>query len=196
MKARSLFPLFPLLAALATACTAPIAEERASMAAYTGALAATDSKSTELLRDGSDEERQAIRRFKDFYVVYSAEVIREKVREVYAKDAFFRDPFREVQGIEAIEEYFVRAAEAADYVRFDIQQGAEKDDDYYFRWVMKYQAKREESEPPNEAVGMSHVRFDRSGKVIFQNDYWDPARGVYEKVPILGWIVYKIRSRF
>ena len=184
------------LVALVAGCTAPLEKERASAAAYHRALAATEAGKRPLLREGAANEVASIERFVDFYREYEPETVREGVRELYAADAFFRDPFTEVEGIDAIEEYFVRGAQNADVVRFEIGSVAESGGNYYFRWLMKYQANRDDSQPLDEAVGMSHVRFDPAGKVIFQQDYWDPARGIYEKVPLLGWILYEIRRRF
>ena len=183
-----------LLVAVFAACTAPAARERESMAAYRKALAATESDKRSLLREGAPNEVEAIERFVAFYREYKPEIVRAKVRDLYAEDAFFRDPFAEVEGIDAIEAYFVRGAENADVVRFEIASVAESGGNYYFRWIMKYQATRDDSAPMNEAVGMSHVRFDPKGKVVFQQDYWDPARGIYEKVPLLGWVLYRIRA--
>lgn len=185
-----------LAATLFAGCTAPVELERESMAAYRRALQASDPARRELLRQGAANEAEAIARFVDFYREYTAAHVHAHVREVYAEDAFFRDAFREVQGIDAIEEYFARAARSADLVRFEIESVAEADGNYYVRWVMKYQATRDATEPLDEALGVSHVRFDPAGKVVFQQDYMDPARAVYEKVPLLGWILYKIRSRF
>lgn len=186
---------FVLVLAVA-GCTAPLELERESMAAYRRALHASDPERRELLREGGPGEAEAMARFVDFYREYTPAHVRAHVREVYAEDAFFRDAFREVQGIDAIEEYFTRAAESADVVRFQIESVAESSGNYYIRWVMKYQATRDTTQPLDEALGFSHVRFDPSGKVVFQQDYMDPARAIYEKVPLLGWILYKIRSRF
>lgn len=165
------------------------------MAAYRRGLAATETSARPLLREGAPNEVETIERFVDFYKTYSPDVVRAKVRELYAADAFFRDPFTEVEGIDAIEAYFVRGAENADVVHFEIASVAESGGDYYVRWVMRYQATRDDDRPLDEAVGMSHVRFDPSGKVVFQQDYWDPARGIWEKVPVLGWLLHRLRGR-
>jgi hypothetical protein len=45
-----------------------------------------------------------------------------------------------------------------------------------------------------QAVGMSHVRFDPEGKVVFHQDYWDTGI-IYEKIPVLGAIITWIRQR-
>ena len=48
---------------------------------------------------------------------------------------------------------------------------------------------------PITAVGMSHVRFDKDGRIIFQQDYWDTSI-IYEKVPVMGWVIRWIKKQF
>lgn len=45
------------------------------------------------------------------------------------------------------------------------------------------------------SVGMSHIRFDRDGKVTFLNDYWDSTSGFFEHVPVVGWLIGKVKDR-
>lgn len=177
---------------LLTACTAPIAEERASYAAYRTALAETAA--AHAFAPDSAEERAAIERYRAFYAVYSPEAVRAGVRDLYAEDAFFRDPFREVRGIDAVEEYLHRGAELVGDCRIEIEEVAHASDGLYLRWVARIAAD-DPAEPPTETIGLSHVRFDREGKIVFQQDYLDSGRAVYERIPMIGWILYKIRSR-
>lgn len=44
-----------------------------------------------------------------------------------------------------------------------------------------------------QIVGMSHVRFDNTGRITFHQDYWDT--GIIEKMPVLGTIVTWVRQR-
>jgi hypothetical protein len=41
---------------------------------------------------------------------------------------------------------------------------------------------------------MSHVRYDKNGKIIFHQDYWDTGV-ILEKIPVLGTIITWIRNR-
>jgi hypothetical protein len=43
--------------------------------------------------------------------------------------------------------------------------------------------------------GMSFVRFDDQGKVVEHIDYWDPAAGIYEQLPLLGTLMRYLRRR-
>jgi len=42
---------------------------------------------------------------------------------------------------------------------------------------------------PIQTIGMSQLRFDREGRVLLQQDYWDSAAGVYEHIPGIGGVV-------
>lgn len=164
------------------------------MIEYQKALAQTDPAKAGILQPGSPEEKEAVARFEDFYRVFSAEVIRKSLRGLYAEDAYFRDGFKEVVGIEAMENYFLNSAEGVSSCTFDIQQMAVHEGNYYFRWVMDLTMKRSPDDPIR-TVGMSHVRFDKSGKVSFHQDYWDTG-AVYEKIPVLGAVIRWIKAKF
>ena len=178
---------------LISACSYDVSQKGMYMNNYYEALKKTDPQQIALLKSGSDEEKKAVHQFKDFYRVFSSEKIRSDVRALYREDAYFRDGFREVMGIDAIEKYFVSTTEAFLECTFDIQDVAVHEGNYYFRWVMTLVLKRSKDECI-QAVGMSHVRFDERGKIIFHQDYWDTGI-IYEKIPILGPIITWIRQR-
>lgn len=164
------------------------------MSNYHRALNNTDPQKTESIGPGTAEEQEAIERFTAFYRVFSMETVRGHVRNVYAEDAYFRDGYREVEGLDNIEAYFLKSAETVQTATFDIQDVAVHEGNYYFRWVMHLTTKRWKDEPVT-TVGMSHVRFDRDGRVTFHQDYWDTSV-VYEKVPVMGSVIRWIRRQF
>lgn len=44
-------------------------------------------------------------------------------------------------------------------------------------------------------VGMSEIYFANDGLFRVHVDHWDAGRQLYERLPVLGWLVKKIRSR-
>ena len=172
-------------------CTA--AQPADPLGTYRKALAATDPSISASPEPDSVAESEAVNRFVDFYKVFSAEAIRAKVRNVYADGAYFRDPFHEVTGIAAIERYFVNSTDGVEECTFDIQDVAGFHGNYYVRWVMHLKTKRD-PKSPIQAVGVTHVRFDDKGKVIFHQDYWDGGI-VYERIPVVGWLIGKVKGR-
>jgi hypothetical protein len=175
-------------------CSAGKNQEGYGMENYIRALEITDPQTTETIQPDSETEKHAIERFKSFYAVFSSDIIKKDVRNVYAETAYFRDGYREVQGRDAIEAYFLKSAETVHECTFDIQDVSVHNGNYYFRWIMHLTTKRWKDEPIT-AVGMSHVRYDRDGMVTFHQDYWDTSV-IYEKVPIMGSVIRWIKQQF
>jgi hypothetical protein len=171
-----------------------VAGTQQTMKNYYRALDNTDPKKTALLKSGSAAEKKAIEKFYTFYEVFSEERIRRGVRDLYAADAYFRDGYREVEGIDNIEPYFIATTKAIHECTFDIQDWSSHEGNYYFRWIMKLRLKRD-NDDLIEQVGMSHVRFNPEGKIIFHQDYWDTGV-VFERVPVVGRIIRWVKERF
>ena len=45
-----------------------------------------------------------------------------------------------------------------------------------------------------EAIGMSHVRFNREGKVVFQQDYWDTS-AMLDRLPVVGYWTRLVKNK-
>jgi len=182
-----------LILIIISGCTYDESKKGAFMKNYVNVLATTDPQKIETIRNGSEEEKKAIEKFNEFYKVFSTDVIRKSIKDVYAENAYFRDGFREVQGVDNLEKYFISSTETFLECTFDIQDVASHGGNYYYRWIMNLILKRNKDDKL-QAVGMSHVRYDKNGKIIFHQDYWDTGI-IYEKIPLLGSIITWIRNR-
>jgi limonene-1,2-epoxide hydrolase len=161
---------------------------------YYRALDNTDPKKAALLESRSAAEMKAIEKFYAFYEIFSEDRIRRGVRDLYAADAYFRDGYKEVEGIDNIEAYFIATTKAIHECTFDIQDWSSHEGNYYFRWIMRLRLKRDKDDLI-EQVGMSHVRFNPEGKIVFHQDYWDTSV-VFERVPVMGSVIRWVKERF
>ncbi|MFC1525558.1 nuclear transport factor 2 family protein [Candidatus Latescibacterota bacterium] len=159
------------------------------------AMEKTDPARIGTVEPGSEEERAAISRFTDFVSVMSPEIAREKTLSVYAENAYLNDTLAQITGAEAIRDYFVSSLGGAESVTVEVTDVAVSNGNYYFRWIMDIQYKKLKKGEVTRSVGMSHIRFDREGKVIFHNDYWDSTSGFFEHVPVVGWLIGKVKAR-
>jgi len=160
---------------------------------YHKALSETDPKIMKLMERDSRGEIGALAKFSDFYAVFSSDVVERNITKLYAPNAYFRDPIRDVQGIDNIRIYFLHTTKTFHECRFDIQDIVNESGEYYFRWMMHLKTKRK----PKEEIlipGMSHVRFDSEGMIIFHNDYWD-INIIFERFPLIGPVLRWIKSR-
>lgn len=110
---------------------------------------------------------------------------------VYASGARFVDPFNDVRGIEAIQAVFAHGFAQCSGMRFVVQARAVDGDHALLRWRMDCAAS-----PQGVSIeGMSELVLGEDGRVVEHVDYWDPAAQLYERVPVLGWLMRLIRRR-
>jgi len=159
------------------------------------ALERTDPMKSKTVTNGSLDEEAAIEGFKDFYAVFTPENVLARVRDVYAKDAYLTDALRELNGIEDIEAYMLRLLKAVESCTFEFLDVAVSGGEYYFRWVSEAKPKTIKKGRTMRLYGMSHIRFDETGKVVFHVDYWDSAGGIFEHIPVLGGLIKLIKRR-
>ena len=138
-------------------------------------------------------EKAALQRFTDFYIEYSYEAIKEGVRALYAEDAWFGDPFHIVEGIDDLEHYFLVMAEPVESCTFTIDSIQKSGIDYYARWTMELESKAAKGELIR-TIGISHVRFNPDGKVVFQQDYWDSS-AMLDRLPVVGYWTRLVKDR-
>jgi len=110
----------------------------------------------------------------------------------YASDAYFKDPFNEVYGVEAIQLIFRHMFKQLEAPRFRI---CERIVDADGRAVLIWEFWFRSSLLGGEQVlrGASHLRFNGEGKVCLHRDYWDASEELYAKIPVLGGLVRLLR---
>lgn len=153
------------------------------MSKYKEALKRTAPETGCLAESDSAAERDALSRYESLFARFSAEQLRDRVRELYAGDAFFRDSFVEIEGAEAIEEYLVRSAQAVDECALVFDDVVHQNGNHYLRWSMTLRLARYKDEPPDISVGMTHLRINREGRIVFHQDFWDTMSDDGEMVP-------------
>jgi hypothetical protein len=146
------------------------------------------------LAPGGVEERAALERVTLLFTDFTTSNVTAKVRDIYAADAYLRDGFKELQGLDAIAPYMIRSAEAQRRCTFVFEDTVTRDGEYYLRWVMEVNLQRDPPERVSRVIGMSHIRFNAEGRIVFQQDYWDPSDVLYSRIPVAGWLINKVKA--
>jgi steroid delta-isomerase len=108
-----------------------------------------------------------------------------QIAEFYTADAYFKDPFNEVHGIEKITHIFTHMFAQVDGPRFVVTGSVLQDEQAFLTWNFLFRMKRFSTE--EQCIrGATHIRFATDGRVEFHRDYWDAAEELYEKLPVLG----------
>jgi steroid delta-isomerase len=118
--------------------------------------------------------------------------------EFYAGDARFRDPFNDVTGLAAIQRVFEHMFDKLEQPRFIVtgRYLGELDvhEEAMLCWEMRFRA-RVFGATEQSITGCSHLLFGGDGLVRQHRDHWDAAGEFYEKLPVLGLLARKLRTR-
>lgn len=115
------------------------------------------------------------------------------LESLFAPEARFVDPFNDVSGPAAIRRVFEHMFETVDAPRFEVVDAAMgAGGGAFLLWNFHFQA-RDKQRTPRRIQGTSHLRFDEQGRVLLHQDHWDPARQLYEGVPLLGSLMRRLR---
>lgn len=144
---------------------------------------------------GSEQERVAVDRFEKLLGDFKAPGFRERVREVYAEELFFNDTLTTIRNRSDLEEYLAHSADALESGTVDFLGLTNDDGSYFFRWRMNLRFKRLAGGQETVSVGMSHVRFNSEGEVVLHQDFWDSASGLFEHMPVVGWMIRSVKRR-
>jgi steroid delta-isomerase len=116
-----------------------------------------------------------------------------RLDEIYADAARFTDPFNDVTGIAAIRRVFEHMFATLDTPQFHIVLTVTEGDHSFLLWNFRF--RRQGRSTTALIHGSTHLRFAADGRIAWHRDYWDPAREVYESLPLLGATLRWLRRR-
>jgi hypothetical protein len=126
----------------------------------------------------------------DWYETLTPESL-ERMGDFYAANAWFKDPFNEVSGLEAIKRVFAHMFATLRTPRFRITGRIEDENGAFLAWEFRFGAGRR----AYEVRGATHLKWNGRGKIVYHRDYWDTAEELYAKLPLLGGLMRLLRRR-
>jgi ketosteroid isomerase-like protein len=115
--------------------------------------------------------------------------------DIYAADAQFKDPFNDVQGLDAIRGVFEHMFVALQQPRFVITRQVTQGGDCFITWDFYFYLASYQRGVEQKIAGASHLVFDAEGRVQVHRDYWDAAEELYEKLPLVGSLMRWLKRR-
>lgn len=123
------------------------------------------------------------------------ENLADMVLNTYADKLYFNDTLNTLNTKEDMLSYLKHTAENLDRYELIILDRAQSGDNIYLRWRMTMEFTAAGKEIESTSVGMTQLKFDDSGKVVFQQDYWDSVEALYQHLPYVGYIIKKVREK-
>ena len=114
-----------------------------------------------------------------------------RLGELYSENAYFKDPFNEVNGLEGIRRVFTHMFRQLEAPRFRVTDRVADAAGAMLVWEFSFRSRGRET----LVRGATHLRFDERGKIVYHRDYWDAAEELYAKLPLLGALMRWLRRR-
>lgn len=121
-----------------------------------------------------------------------------RIKDFYCADALFKDPFNEVQGVDAIAPIFSHMFDALIQPRFVITQKVQQGKHCFVTWDFLFAMRKFDPNTTQTIRGASHLVFrleDGVWRVAVHRDYWDAAEELYEKLPVVGALMRWLKKR-
>jgi ketosteroid isomerase-like protein len=120
----------------------------------------------------------------------------------YDEHARFKDPFKDVQGLAAVQAIFQHMFDTLEQPRFVVTSCLVQGQGCFLVWDFLFRFKTMQPGVEQRIHGGSHLVFDLNTqgewRIQSHRDYWDAAEELYEKLPWIGslmrWLKRRINS--
>ncbi|WP_367848226.1 nuclear transport factor 2 family protein [Rhodoferax sp. WC2427] len=115
--------------------------------------------------------------------------------DFYAPHARFKDPFKDVRGVPAIQAIYAHMFTALEAPRFVVVERIASGQQCFLAWDFHFRFKNFATGTPQTIHGGSHLQLDDTGRITLHRDYWDAAEELYEKLPVVGALMRWLKNR-
>ena len=143
------------------------------------------------LQENRENVNDTVKLFLKVFKNYSKTLFIAETSNLYAKEAFLNDKIRTVKGASNIKKYFLNTFIKLKKAKFNILDVAYGDRDVYIRWEMVLHTKG--GTKPLKNLGMSQLRFNLDGKIIYHQDHWDYSE-ILQQMPIIKHLLNAMKD--
>ena len=136
-----------------------------------------------------------LQRVEALFTNYNQDYLTANVTQVYADKLYFRDAFKRFDRADAIRDYFLHGLSALTAAEFEFRRVIRSGYEFYIDWMMRLDFKKTPDGSWEESIGMTHMRFNADGQVIFHQDYWDPTDIVYQRIPLARQLINYVKQK-
>jgi hypothetical protein len=134
-------------------------------------------------------------RFAALFAALHTDAWDEAARDLYAESLYFNDTLFTTDNRPALIEHFGRVRDTS-AVKVVIDDAFVSNTDVYLRWRMSARIQLPLQQADTHPIGMTLLRFNDAGEIIFHQDFWDSTEGFYRHLPLLGSAIDQVRTRF
>ena len=114
--------------------------------------------------------------------------------DFYSTDIEFRDAVGVVIGLVNLKKYYGKIYKNVKSISFEFHDFIIQDQNVVATWSMNFSAKGLNAGAHIKVSGNSYLKFREDGLVYYHRDYLDMGEMIYENIPLLGFIIKKIKQ--
>ncbi|RUO22303.1 nuclear transport factor 2 family protein [Aliidiomarina iranensis] len=143
----------------------------------------------------TQDREELIANLQAMYSDFNKEAV-GNVDSIYHKEISFRDPILQVNGIDELKRYFNHGIANATLCHFAFDSQVVTENTAFLTWQMRLQHQKLAGGKEIVVPGCTHIEFsDEDNLVRHHVDYYDVGAMIYEHIPIIGFLVGKVRER-
>lgn len=117
----------------------------------------------------------------------------KEYEKIFDKNIYFKDPFHETSSLEELYNIFQKMYKNLYYAKFEVLDSIAKDkENYILKWRFNFKLNADDYVDSFE--GLSEVTF-KDGMAVSHIDYWDSAQAIYEKLPLIKYIIKFVKKQ-
>ena len=140
------------------------------------------------------EHAQAFEHLFELFADLKNEDLAERVKKTYAKQLYFNDTLHTFTDRTELAQYLKHGADNVEQIKVTFEDVSQSGDNYYLRWLMEMNFKVMGKAIESRSIGISQIRFDENGQIVFHQDFWDNTNGFFAHLPLLGSVMQKIKN--
>lgn len=106
--------------------------------------------------------------------------------QLYAENFYINDTLSQFTTKQALVKHFEGMNQHVSHVSVKLISTTHQQDSAYIHWHMVYDFKILGRTKTMSSYGISQIKINADNLIIFQQDYWDPANGLYRSLPYAG----------
>ena len=110
----------------------------------------------------------------------------ERAGSLYADQLFINDTLSQFSSRQNLLQHFQGMNKRVSNVTVKLLNTSYHQDSAYVHWHMAYDFKIFGTTRTMDSFGISEIKVNQNNKIIFQQDFWDPANGLYRSLPYVG----------
>jgi steroid delta-isomerase len=115
----------------------------------------------------------------------------EKMKLYYSENAFFKDPFNELDGINNIKLIFLEMFKKLNGPRFKFIDSLVSGEQAFVTWDFYFYIDKKKY----VIHGSSHLKFNKDSLIDYHRDYWDVGEELLLKIPLIKTFYHIFRKK-